>query len=139
MSSDPDPLTHVPGSGRSKPASSQPTVTPCKTTGEPSPEVQLSLKLATPKTKLVNRVRSLEYLGDSSLSPHVAGKRFCAPPPPPMATDDLSDNWRGLLDAQAQRISELEQGREALVLQVHNLGTLLNRVVDIKYDDFASL
>ena len=141
MSSDPDPLTHVPGSGRSKPASSQPTVTPCKTTEEPSPEVQLSLRLATPETKLVDRVRSPEYLGDSSLSPHVAGKLFCAPPPPPMATDDLSDNWRELLDAQARRISELEQGREALALQVHDLSTMLNRVVDIciKYDDFASL
>ena len=67
MSSDPDPLTHVPGYDRRKPASSLPTVTPGKTAGEPSPEVQLSLKLATPETQLVNRVRSPEYLGDSSL------------------------------------------------------------------------
>ena len=60
MSSDPDPLTHVPGSDRRKPASSLPTVTPGKAAGEPSPEVQLSLKLATLETKLVNRVRSPE-------------------------------------------------------------------------------
>ena len=92
MSSDPDPLTHVPGSGRSKPASSLPTVTPGKAAGEPSPEVQLSLKLATPETKLVNRVRSPEY-GSSSPSPHVAGKLFCAPPPPLMATDVLSESY----------------------------------------------
>ena len=58
-----------------------------------------------------------------------------------MATYVLSENCRELVDAQAWRISELEHAREALVLQVRDLGTLLNRVVDncIKYNDFASL
>ena len=65
MSSDPSPLIHVPGHARSKSASSQSPVTPRKTARNMNLEVQLSLKLATPGTKLVNRVRS-----QSILAPH---------------------------------------------------------------------
>ena len=50
--------SNAPGYGRSKPASSLPTVTPGKTAREPSPEVQLSLKLATLETKIANHVRT---------------------------------------------------------------------------------
>ena len=134
-------MTHVPGHARSNSASSQAPVTPRQTAGNMNPEVQLSLKLATLETKLVNCVHSPEYLGSSSPLSHVAGKLFRALQPPLMVTDVLSENCLELLDAQAWRISKLEHGHKALVLHIHDLGTLLNRIVDIccKYDDFTSL
>jgi hypothetical protein len=112
-----------------------------KTAGSNSPAVELSLKLVTPPTLPINRVRSPMYCSAAEPPPEVIQALFRTPPPLPNAPVPglpVAD----LLNAQARRIDALEHHKQlgaARLLELENSVQRLLRQLNDSLPDLSKL